>query len=199
MIEFAGKFLDFSHEANGLLAFNSIYKEYHQAVYSNILKMVKQPVWAEDILQDVFVALWENHSKIEQGRVVNWLFVVSYNKSVSLLKKVRKENLGLLHEFHEEQISHNWTPVNEDDFEWKLKIIEEAIQTLPHQKQTVFSKYRLEGKTIEEIAHELKISVNTVKDHLKVAKKMIKNHIQQKGLLISGSEIIVLLYLIAFK
>lgn len=194
-MEASVKFLDFSDEVEGISAFNQLYQDYHQAVYFNILKIVRQQVLAEDLLQDVFIALWENHLKIEKERVAQWLFVVSYNKSITCLKKVRKEILGIQIELRADL---ELEPVSEEDFEWKLQLVEEAISTLPTQKKMIFSKYRLEGKSLDEIARELNISVNTVKDHLKVAKKLIKIYLAEKGVMISGTEIIILAYLAAF-
>jgi DNA-directed RNA polymerase specialized sigma24 family protein len=39
-------------------AFNSLYWEYHAAIYANALKLIKDPVIAEDIVQEVFVTVW---------------------------------------------------------------------------------------------------------------------------------------------
>ncbi len=189
--EFYKHFLDFSHSGEGLSGFDQLYEEYHHAVYANILKMVRQPAIAEDLLQDVFVALWENHPKIERNRVGNWLFVVSYNKSVNFLKKVRKEKLEFLHEQQNLSVSSHWDTVSEEEFEWKLQLIEEAIDQLPLQKRIVFAKYRLEGKSLNEIAEELRISVNTVKDHLKIANKLVRAYVADKYPLSSGAELVI--------
>ncbi|WP_431212046.1 RNA polymerase sigma factor [Puia sp. P3] len=72
-----------------LTAFDEIYHQYHNAVYSNIYKLVRQEAVAEDILQEVFIALWENRRRLEPAKVAGWLFVTSYNKSVKYLKKSR--------------------------------------------------------------------------------------------------------------
>jgi len=61
--------------------FNTWYNEYDRIVYSNILKIVKDPNHVEDILQDVFVALWQNRQLFSSGRsVAGWLVIDSHNK-----------------------------------------------------------------------------------------------------------------------
>ena len=72
---------------NDINAFNAIYWMYHAAIYSNVLKLTRDVVATEDIVQEVFVSLWEKRSTIkpEQG-VGGWLFVVSYHKSITYLK-----------------------------------------------------------------------------------------------------------------
>ncbi len=159
--------------------FDALYHQYHQAIFANILKMVKKPETAEDLLQEVFVALWVHHTTIERARVANWLFVVSYNKTVSHLKKSRTLPLlnapDLLGEIRSDGIE-----ISEEEFEERLGRIEEAIEHLPARKREIFQLYRFEGRTSEEIASTLDISVHTVKDHLKVANKSIRTYLVKK-------------------
>ena len=80
-------------------AFDALYQKYHNAVFANIFKLIRQQEAAEDVLQDVFVALWENRLRIEPGKSVGgWLFVVSYNKAVKFLHKTVREKIGALEE-----------------------------------------------------------------------------------------------------
>src|SRR5437867_7510434 len=89
-------------QADDVEAFNALYWKYHQAVYANIYKLTKEVEAAKDILQEVFIALWEKRSTINVSQSVSgWLFVVSYNKSVTYLKKVLKEPVSS-HELSEE-------------------------------------------------------------------------------------------------
>src|SRR5437879_5079344 len=75
-------------------AYNSIYFKYHQYIYKNIFKLLKNAEESENILQEVFIALWLNRTKLDpQKPVANWLFVVSYNKSLTHLKKALKQAL----------------------------------------------------------------------------------------------------------
>jgi RNA polymerase sigma-70 factor (family 1) len=173
-------FLDFSPLGGGLDDFDALYHRYHRAVYANILKMVRKPEAAEDLLQEVFLALWVHHATIERARVANWLFVVSYNKTVSHLKKIRN-NPSLDHGWEIEPEDRDaGIEMSEEEFEERLARIEEAIEHLPDRKREIFHLYRFEGMTSEEIASVLDISVHTVKDHLKVANKSIRAYLFEK-------------------
>lgn|GEM_PF-4115267 len=67
-------------------AFEQLYNRYSPAIYANIYKAVRRPDLAEDILQDVFTVLWTNRSKIDPAQsIANWLFVVSYHRSLACL------------------------------------------------------------------------------------------------------------------
>ena len=73
-------------------AFEALYHRYKQPVFANIRKMVPDPDAAEDLLQEVFIALWENRQAIDPAKGAGgWLFVVSYNKAASYLKKKLRE------------------------------------------------------------------------------------------------------------
>lgn len=173
-------FLDFSPQGAGRDDFDALYQQYHQAVYANILKMVRKPETAEDLLQEVFLALWVHHARVERARVANWLFVVSYNTTVSYLKKSRNLPIQL---HAPESIGDDWAEgieISEEDFEERLARIEEAIEQLPTRKREIFHLYRFEGMSSDEIAATLDISVHTVKDHLKVANKSIRTYLFEK-------------------
>jgi RNA polymerase sigma-70 factor (ECF subfamily) len=160
-------------------AFDTLYWKYHQAVYRNIFKFVKDAVATEDILQEVYTRLWERRKDINASQsVAGWLFVISFNLSVDYVRKRMRE-----HTFHKELYN-----LNLDDKEWEgnpglyeeqYHLLEEAISHLSPKKQRIVTLCKLEGKTYEEAAHELNISRNTVKEHLSVAMSRINEYIQK--------------------
>ena len=74
---------------NGFIeGFENLYWKYHQHIYMNVFKFVKNKEESQDILQDVFATLWESRQALnEEQSVSGWLFVTSYNKSVNHIKK----------------------------------------------------------------------------------------------------------------
>jgi len=157
--------------------FDKLYHQFHQAVYANIIKIVCEPQQAEDLLQEVFLGLWENRHSIDLQNAGGWLFVVSYNKSISYLKKKLKEtsvilpDSGFLSAVSEEQ------PVDEQLFQLRLSMVEEAIDHLPPRKKEVFRLCRFDGKSHDEVADLMGISVFSVKDYLKQSTQFIRKYI----------------------
>ena len=151
-------------------AFDAIYYKYYRAVYANIFKLVRHPQTAEDILQDVFTALWINRKKIDGHQsIAGWLFVVSHNKALKFLDRAIKEKL------HTRQA--NAFHSAEDNLEIEAhqsSIIDKAIARLPPQKKLVFTLCKLEGKTYEEAAQLAGISSHTVKEYVSAASKFVK-------------------------
>ncbi len=162
-------------------AFSTLYERYHQSVYANILKIIKVPSLTEDILQEVFVALWQNRHRIQANQsIAGWLFVVSYNKSCSLLKRKVKESLQYVENYDPyENLSYE-DSVDEDMYSTQLEIIEEAVNALPSRKKEVFKLCRLEGRPKEEVALMMGISPESVKDYLKQSNRSIRDYISLK-------------------
>ena len=161
-------------------AFEAVYHQYHQAIFANILRLVKQQHKAEDILQDVFITLWESRFKLTtQQSVSGWLFTTSYFKSLEYLRRSVKENITLLseeqYEFPDEDADL------EENYQQKLSVITSVMELLPPRKRTAFQLCRVEGKSYEEAAAMLEISVESVRDYVKTSSMFIRKHILENN------------------
>ena len=157
-------------------AFDGLYWKYHEAVYANIFKLIKDGEATKDILQEVFLTLWEKRSFLDVNQSVSgWLFVVSYNKSISYLKQVLKRSIKGA------ELNEEMQPAVEIEFnarEMQLQLLEAALQKLSAQKKRVFELCKLQGKTYGEAAKELNISKHTVKEYLTAAVAQVKEYIK---------------------
>ncbi|MBN9379679.1 MAG: sigma-70 family RNA polymerase sigma factor [Chitinophagaceae bacterium] len=158
-----------------LSVFDTLYHQYHHAVYSNIYKLIGQKEAAEDILQEVFLALWERRHKLDTARVAGWLFVTSYNKSLKYLKKKSRENAVHLSDDTLYEVQEDVT--SEDLYSLRVSMIEDAVNHLPERKKQVFKLCRYEGRSCDEVARMLDLSPGSVKDYLKQANRQIKDYI----------------------
>jgi RNA polymerase sigma factor (sigma-70 family) len=167
-------------QIDNVKAFDQLYKKYHAPIYNNILRLLKDADESENILQDLFITLWEKRVSIDpQKPIANWLFQVSYNKSVTQLKKNLKQSLAFKY------IEDDLLLTDEKDIyfrEAKIKILEEALIKLSPQKRKVFDLCKIQGKSYEESALELNISKHTVKEYLSVAVKTVKEYVEQHPL-----------------
>lgn len=159
-------------------AFDRIYWKYQHAVYRNALKLARGESEAEDILQEVFISLWEKREAIDPTRsVAGWLFVASYNRSVNVLKKKLRESLAIDNLSFEE--TDQEAKSESEIVSLQINLLNEAISKLPKQKRRVFELCKLQGKTYEEAAHEMNISKHTVKEYLSEAIHFIKEYANQ--------------------
>ncbi len=170
-------------------AFNALYWKYHAALFSNVKKLTRDLVIAEDIVQEVFIALWEKRSQLDAEKgIAGWLFVVSYNKSITHLKQQLKESVA--QKSLEQPLEESFEP--EDDLlNIQVLALEKAIEQLSPQKRRVFELCKLQRKTYQEAAEELKLSKHTVKEYLAGAiisiKEFIQQHPEYSAIFIGGS------------
>ena len=168
-------------------AFNTLYWKYHAAVYANALKLIKDPILAEDIVQEVFVTLWgKRHAIDPEQDIAGWIFVISHHKTIDQLKRKLKQalarkNLPIFTEDHS-------IIVNADLKEEQLCAIERAMDKLSPQKRKVFELCKVQGRTYKKAAEELHISKYTVKEYLSEAlvsiRKYVDEHPRQTGIII---------------
>lgn len=162
-------------------AFDFYYNRFHQPIFANIFKIIQDRTYAQDILHDVFLALWEKKATLRSpSSVPGWLYVVSQNKSLSFLKqKVTSSTILLEDPSIIERIME--TPeIDEEFYKRQLQILTEAVDHLPKRKKELFSLCRFEGKSLEYAASHLGISEDSAKDYLKQSTRLIKQYIQEK-------------------
>jgi RNA polymerase sigma-70 factor (ECF subfamily) len=156
-----------------LAAFNEIYQKYFHPVYCNALKITREVPVAEDVLQEVFIALWEKRQTIDPEKsLAGWLFILCYHKSINILRKKLRESLV----YKELQQPEDSSREEEIKYVAQWKILENALSCLSPQRRRVFELCKLQGKTYEEAAMELRISKYTVKEYLSAAIVSIKEY-----------------------
>lgn len=162
-------------------AFDTLYRNYHPAVYRNIFRVTKNADIAEDILQEVFVRLWEKRMQFDPKQSIsNWLFVISFNLSIDYCrKKLREQTMykELLFSDAPEKNAPDAHYIVEDQY----NLLEQAINQLPPQRRKVVKLCKLERKTYEEAAAELQISRNTVKEHLSAAMISMNEYVRKNA------------------
>lgn len=162
-------------QADDVNAFNALYWKYHLKLYANIFKLLKDKNATEDILQEVFITLWEKRFTIDpDNQIAGWLFTVSYNKAINCLKKSMKESL-VFEELNEDLQFSGESAISYNAIQ--LELIEKAIIQLSPQKRKVFDLCKIQGKTYEETAKELNISKHTVKEYLSGAVMNVKEYV----------------------
>lgn len=160
-------------------AFDKLYSKYHQPIFRNILKLTRDSEVAQDILQDVYSTLWEKRYALNEHQSVSgWLFVVSYNQSVTFLRKQLRESLA---KEKMEPLSSSANDLENLNLrESQYEVLQLAIEKLSPQKRKVFLLCKVEGKSYEQAARELNISKHTVKEYLSLSiisiKQYVNNH-----------------------
>lgn len=158
-------------------AFDAIYQFYSNRIYSRILAMVKMPEVTDELLQDIFLKVWEKRTEINESLSFQaWLYKITENivydhyRKLALDLKMRNHMLETYSELYNQTEDYI---LNKE----RTELLEKALDQLPPQRQLIFKLCRIEGKSYEEAASLLNISTSTVSNQLVKATKSIKDYV----------------------
>ncbi|NQX41928.1 RNA polymerase sigma-70 factor, ECF subfamily [Pedobacter steynii] len=168
---------------NSVTVFSQLYRHYFKRLFMTALKVVRDEYLAEEVIQDVFLRLWENEDKFHLiSEFEKYLYRSVANES---LNKLRNQKTQSKHYDHLSKASRSDFVENFlEEEELKMKIAK-AVETLPSQCKTVFKMSRYQGMKYRKIAEELNISEKTVEGHMVKALKILRNHLLGLILLVS--------------
>ena len=163
-------------------AFDEIYKRYYSKLKGYVMKFVKVPQYTEDIVQDAFLKVWEVRESIDPDKYFSgYLFTITRNLVFKFLKTAAN-NTDVL-----DEIMISITPNNSNEenlMEWKElgNEIQHAIQMLPPKRKEVFLLCKEEQYSYDDVSAKLGISKNTIKEHMVLAMKFIKDSLNDSSL-----------------
>ncbi|WP_419800944.1 RNA polymerase sigma factor [Mucilaginibacter sp.] len=159
-------------------AFASFYEFYAEKVYRLAFKFLKDHSQSEEIVQETFIKLWLNRSQLNpQSNIWLYLFVIAKRLSLNALRQQGQSTFAF------EQFTNHHTEIYNITEEQVIahdleQFTERILQKLPKQQQQVYNLSRKEGLSHKEIAQKLKISTNTVKNHMVAALKFLKTYLK---------------------
>ncbi|WP_300598910.1 sigma-70 family RNA polymerase sigma factor [Niabella sp.] len=176
-----------SHELLKLVAagdeksFRVLFENYKRRFYAVALKMTVSEVIAEEMVQDIFIKIWQKRAELTQIENLDaYFFTTLYRQVYKHYKKLALDR-KLLKLIAESPSFHNITEetllLRESE-----RLINEAVTKLPQQQQKVFTLSRQDGFSREQIAEKLHISPNTVRNHLADATKFIRAYLDKAAL-----------------
>jgi len=164
-------------KADDMSAFDIIYRKYSKKLYRFAYSIIKVKPDAEGIIHEVFIKVWEKRNKIDEYlSFESYLFTITYNTTISFIRKKVKENKYIEHlkSIQNPSIQSNIIP--EIEYKELKDKSEKIIGLLPYRQKQIYKLNREEGLTYKEIAAKLTISINTVETHMERALKAIRKN-----------------------
>jgi len=159
------------------IAFYNLYERYSKRLYGFVLRYIKQDLDAEEIVQEVFMKIWEARNKIDvYSSFESFLFTVAYNATISLFRKRINEKKYLEHLKSLQQFKTAPDVTDEIHFKELNEKVQSLLSELTPRQKEIFELSRIEGLSHDEIAKKLDISVNTVKKHISNTLGFLKSH-----------------------
>ena len=159
------------------LAFTRLYDQYSKQLYRNIFRLVKDEDIAKELLQDLFLKVWNIKDEIDpQKSFKSFLYKISENLVYMHFRKIAKDKRLIMQLIAMSvQFDNNAEEamICQDD----VKLLNKAIEKLSPQRKLIYTLCKLEGKSYEEVSSELGITTSTIRDHIVKANKTVKKYV----------------------
>ncbi|HWB91598.1 MAG TPA: RNA polymerase sigma-70 factor [Puia sp.] len=161
--------------------FVDVFQQHERRLYNLGLCLVKSEQHVKDIIQEVFLKLWEHRHRLQDiHNVEAWLYRVMENKVIDFLRKAAADSRL------KDAIWNNVSQARNDTDEWLEakeynRIIQRAIDHLPPQRRRIYCLHKKEGLDHARIAEELSISRHTVKNQLSAAIRSIRKFVARNA------------------
>jgi RNA polymerase sigma-70 factor (family 1) len=161
------------------IAFEKIYQLYSPRLFAKLVRLVKSESQAKEILQDVFLKLWEHRVFIDPEKSFrSYLFKIAENKIYDFFRKAaRDKNIELkliAFSIADRNVKDEYSGDDEH-----LAMLKQAIELLPPQRRLVIRLCKLDAKSYKEVSELLGISVSTISDHIVKGTKSIRDHFEK--------------------
>ena len=155
------------------IAYNQLFDKYYMPLCTYSFKFCDSFELAEDIVQDLFIKLWDEklYAKIDNA-IGPYLFKSAKNNTLQLIKKESKYQFKDI-----ENVVNKLMEEEQLDFatlEEEKKKLFAQVEALPEKSKEVFKAIVLDNMKYKEVAEQLDISVNTVKTHYARALKQLR-------------------------
>lgn len=168
-------------QKGNVLAFDSLFQVYSPKLFGFALKYLKNETDAEELVQEVFVIVWENRQILKSElSFKSYLFTIALNKirkhfnqKATSLRYI--ETLNYESEVTDSQLI-------QDNYESVLQQINLIIEQMPQRRREIFVKSKLEGKSSKEIAIELDITTGTVDNQVSDALRFIRSQLKKENI-----------------
>lgn len=162
-------------------AFEELYNSYREPAIRFCNSILKDIEESENIIQEVFIKIWNRRSTINpELNFTSYLFTIIKNRVFDHLKEMKK-NEFLREKFWDKVLKYKVIDIEVE--EERFAKVKRAVENLSEKRKEIIKLNYEEGKSYEEIANQLNISKNTVKNQLVKAKQVIRRQLDIASML----------------
>lgn len=179
--------VDDSEEANLILllkegnknAFSTLYDRYKKPLTANLFKLLKSEELTFDILQDLFLKIWENRANINPEKSFRaYLVRIAENMVHDYYRRAARDSK--MQQIMMQTSTELYSYIEEDMLiKEHSSFLEAAVALMPPQRRRVFTLCKLEGKSYKQVEKIMGIGPKTINSHLFQASKFLKEHFRK--------------------
>lgn len=164
-------------------AFAKLYLHYHDGLFNFLLKFTKNPAQTQDFVHDIFLKIWEKRASLDiKLSFAAYVYRFARNYAINHLKQLAVNEKYLKETLHRIEVGiHNENLIDKVQWQQYQSLLQQALATLSPSKKQAFELIRTQGMSYAEAAENMGISKNTLKEHLVLAVKAIKQYLLTHG------------------
>ena len=156
-------------------ALSELYDNYNRLLFGLILSILTKREEAEDLLQEVFIKIWQNAEKfdLERGTVYTWVVTLTRNRSIDRLRsRIYKEQKKQSTSLDDEDVFHPLyseasDPLENTILKERAKKVHQALDQISEKQKKVLQVDYFSGMSQSEISEEFDIPLGTVKTRMR--------------------------------
>lgn len=158
-------------------AFGELVGHYTSIIYGHLISYLKNAPQAEEVTQDIFMALWKHRSELPLiGNLQGYIYTMTRNRAYNIFQQKLQDCVSPPPDFPDHL---TMTPAATTEYRQLYNMLMEGIAHLPSRRKQVFTLSRIERKSYEEIAAELSISKSAVKQHIIEALIFLRTYLRE--------------------
>jgi RNA polymerase sigma-70 factor (ECF subfamily) len=168
-------------------AFEKLYLLFSEKIYLVSRKMNLNHEDSEGVVQEVFLKIWKNRSKLDPELSIN-AYLIAIVRSLVIKKAKKDARFFAFQQYNIPLIQHISSPGPDDEliFTEFDQLTNEIIQQLPQSQKQIFKLRYFENLTVAEIADQLNLSKRTVENQIFRATGTVKGKLTQLKIISSG-------------
>ncbi len=166
-----------SYSQEELSWFRAIFDDYYESIRSFAYYKTGSVDLADDVVQEVFLKLWNIRSSVRNDTVKTLLYTIATNLIKNHFKHQRVVYNFQVSKSTQDEAESADANVRMDDMNRQLQ---DALASIPDAAREVFLMNRIDGFTYSEIAQRLNLSVKTVEKRMSEAIRLLRNKVGYK-------------------
>lgn len=159
-------------------AFEELYHRYSGPIYNYLLRLIHEEDVAEELLQEVFVAVWQGAGRFRgRAKVSTWLFRIAHHRAVDWLRKRRPSSLE-----EAVRVPADDSPEEDAFGAWRTDQLQAALAQLSPEHRAVLELTFFQNLSYREVAQVTGCPVGTVKSRVSYAKRHLNGVLKRMGL-----------------
>lgn len=164
-------------------AMDELFNYYYPRLYNFSRSFLKMEDGIDDLLQEVFVKLWQKRKNINSADTFNaYIFTIARNLLLNELRS-RLNNQKMKDRLHDLSVAEEYSLFKQIEYNDLKEKIELAIGELPARGKEIFMLSRNDGLSHKEIAEKLQISTKTVEYHITQSTSFLKQKLRSLGMI----------------